>query len=64
MIESLISVGEMGRILGKSAPAIRQMRWRGGLPDAIKIGKKLFWSESDIKRFLKECKIERKKGEK
>lgn len=60
MVESLISTTEMSRILGKSVDAVRAMRRRNQLPDAIKIGTKVYWSETDVKRFFRKSKIERK----
>jgi len=51
-MERLLSIKEFAAFLGKSAGALYQLKHKGYLPPAIKVGASLRWREADIATWL------------
>lgn len=53
-MDNLLTVKDMAKVLQKSETAVLNLRYRGVLPTGIKIGKTVYFCESDIKKMLEE----------
>lgn len=51
-MENLLNVSDMAKLLKKSEVAVRVLRQRGVLPTPVKVGRSIYWRESDIKAML------------
>lgn len=62
MSENLMTLRDVAKALQKSENAIRMLRYRGVLPNAIKIGKAIYFRESDFENMLnKNQEVKKKK---
>lgn len=59
---NLLTVEELAGVLKRSPQAVRCLRQRGVLPSAVRVGRRIYWHESDITAML-EKRDEKHKAE-
>ena len=56
--DRLLSVSDIAEALGRSPQAIYDLRHRGVLPPALRIGARLYWLREDVEKWLQESREE------